>query len=114
MHLPTPRSDLRRADNLVGRPIAPLHEVVRLALEDARERRVLLEPGDERHRVERRDDYEAIFERIDWPVVTLSEPSHRCVRIERYHEASAERTRLREIRDVPTMQDVEDAVGEDE
>src|SRR5687768_15462537 len=65
VHLAAPSLHLLRADDAIGGPVAALHQVVGAALHDALEGRVLLEPGDQRHALQRRHHREAILERVD-------------------------------------------------
>ncbi len=51
---------------------------------------------------------------IDRAVVSLAEQAHRRVAVDRNDERCTERSRLREVGHMAAMQDVEDAVGEDD
>jgi len=95
-------------------PVAALDEHVGLAGRDDFLRRVFLEPGDYAHAGERRHDRHPVGERIERPVCAFAEPAGRSVAVQRDQEAPTHGTRLVEIRHVPTMQDVEDAVREDQ
>ncbi|MNC86752.1 hypothetical protein D3C83_24270 [compost metagenome] len=101
-----------RTDDRLRLPVAAFHQHLGFRGEDERERRLFLEPGDERHGLQRGGDGEPVFERVDRPVRSFTKFPGRGVGIEREQQARAQRARLREVGDVPAVEDVEHAVGE--
>ena len=114
MHRSAPSAHFTRADDVIRSPVTALYEHVRLYCEDDIERCVLVEPRHQRDAVERRNDGSAVFEAVDRSVFAFTETLYRCIGIQRDDEAPAERARLGEVGHVAAMQDVEDAIGENE
>jgi hypothetical protein len=75
-------------------------------------RQAVVEPGHRIDRLERRNDGKAVLERIHWPVAPLIQPARGGVAVEPDQQGRALRARTGKVRDVATVQDVEDAVGE--
>src|SRR6266702_2566257 len=114
MHASAPAADLGRTDDRLGLPVAALGEHLGPAGEDQRERRVLVEPGDEMDRFERRDHRDAVGERIEGALLALAETLRRGIAVDRDQKRRPQGAGLGEIGDVTAMQDVEHAVGEHE
>jgi hypothetical protein len=114
VHRAAAREHLGGADDAPGRPVAALGERVRAAGLDQPRRRVLVEPGHRVHRLERRDQRHAVGERVHRPPRPLAQAPRRGIAVQRHQQRRAERARAREIGDVPAVQQVEHAVGEDE
>jgi hypothetical protein len=103
---------LRVTDDFLYRPVAALDQYVRAAFEDALDRRVLVEPGDQRHAFERGQYGQPVGQRIYRAVVPLAQPPDRRIRVERHDHRRAQRAGLCQQGHVPAVQDVEATVGE--
>ena len=101
-----------RPDDALGGPVAALHQHVGLAFEDAGDRGVLVEPGDEIDAAERGHHRQAVGEGVDGAVIALALAAHGGVAVEGDDHRGAERAGLAEVSDVAPVQDVETAVGE--
>lgn len=112
MNASSPATDFSAADNFFYRPVAAFDENVRAAFEDALQGGFLVEPGNQRHAGERRHDCQPVFQRIDRAVIAFAESFDRGVRVERDNHRAAQCGGLRQIGDVPTVQDVEAAIRE--
>ena len=111
---PTAREHALCSGDALHRPVTAFDEDVGLAGCDHFLRRVFLEPGHYAHAGERGDDGHAVGEQIERPVRAFAKPAGRGVAIQRDQQARAHGARVVEIRNVPAMQDVEDAVREDQ
>jgi hypothetical protein len=91
-YAPPPGGHFPVADDSLDRPVATLDENLRPAIEDARERRILVEPGDQRHRFERGDHRQTIGQRIDRPVVAFAEAPDRRVGVQGHDQRRTQRS----------------------
>ena len=92
---------------------APFDEHVRLERRDERVRRVLVEHDRRVDRRQRGDDLGAFGLRRDRPAWSLVRPN-RPIRIHADNQRVAERPRVLQVAQMARMQQVEDAVGEDD
>jgi hypothetical protein len=79
---------------------------------DQRQRRVVVEDGDDVDGAQRGDDLGAVFLRHQRAILSLAEPAHRGVAVDAHHQQVAEGARRAEVAHVPRVDQVETAVRE--
>src|SRR6185503_10811547 len=104
------REDPAAAGEHVGRARDALHRPVAALHQDFGP--VVVEPCDGIHRVERGDDGEPVFERVDGPLGALAQPPGGRIAVQRHEQRRAQLARAREVGHMAAMQDIEHAVGE--
>lgn len=114
MHRAAPALNVRGADDVVRLPVAAFHEHVRPCAAYELERRSFVEPRDEAYGLECRDHRGSVFQGIHRPIVTLTQPAHGRVGIERNNQRSTELPCLCEVGRMAAVEHVEDAIREDE
>ncbi len=87
---------------------------LRPARENEGKRRIVIERGHEAHRLQGGEHRHSVRECVEGAIFTLAQALHRVVRIDADRQACAKRARLREIRNMPSVQQVEHAVCEHE
>jgi len=96
-------------------PIVPAFDIdIRTHGFDRFQGHFVREDRDKRHAFQRGKNGGAVLFGVDRAVISLSEHPDRGVRIHSNDKAFPESGRLREIRDVPAMKNVEDAVCHDD
>ena len=114
VHGAAPAFHFLRACDRLRLPVAAFRDHFGLERKDQIEGCFLLEPRDQAYRFEGGDDGEAVLQLVHRPLVPLAEHPCRGVGVDGGDEACSERARLSEVGDMPAVQDVEHAVGEDE
>jgi hypothetical protein len=114
MHGPAARQHRGGADHALDRPVAPFGEHVGPAGLDQPGGRVLVEPGDRVHRLERGDERQTVRETVDRAPGPLAQAPRGGIAVQRHQQRGAQRPRPREVGDVAAVQQVEHAVGEHE
>ena len=92
-------------------PVAALDQHIWVAIKDARQRRVFIEPGDQRDAFQCGEQRHAVGQLVDRPFVAFAQALDRGIRIDGDDQAGAERARLRQIGDMAAVQDVKTAIG---
>ena len=113
-HATAAGEDARRPDDALDRPVAAFHEHVGPAGTDEGLGGIVVEPGHCADGFERRHHRRAILQPVQRPLGAFAEPAGRGIAVQRDEQARAFGAGAREIGDVTAMQQVEDAVGEDQ
>src|SRR6476620_6020044 len=113
-HRTAPVFYVRGSDDLVRCPVAAFHEYLRLDKLYQRQRSVAIEPCDQGHRFERCHQCHAVSQCINWPLGTFAEATHRFVAVKRNEQTGTQCARLCEVSCMSAMQEIKDAVGEDQ
>src|SRR6266852_4300501 len=113
-HASAPASHFGGPDHRLGLPVTALGEHLRAGGKYQRERRVLVEPRHEMDGFKRRYHRHAVGERVERALLAFAETLRRRVAVDCDEKRRPQGARFGEIADVPAMQDVEHAVGEDE
>ncbi len=103
-----------RSDDVGVAPVTSLHQHIGLDDVDELERRVLIEDRHEVDALERRQHFRALRLREDRSSGTLTEPADGCIAVDTDHETITEASRFAERADMPSMEDIEASVGEDD
>ena len=109
-----PALDVGGADDVVGLPVSAFHEHVGSRAPYELERRVFVEPRDEAYGLQCCDHRSSVFQGIHGAIVALTEPPRGRVGIERDKQARTELPGLGKVCRMAAMENVEDAVREDE
>jgi hypothetical protein len=112
-HLASPRPDFGRSDNRGFSVVATFDQDVRCQRRDQRQRRVLVEDDYRVDCCQRRDDMGPVISCVERTARTL-QPAHGVVAIDADDEVVTCRARRSQQVRVPAMQQVENAVGEDD
>lgn len=102
------------ADDGVGRPVGALDENIGLNDSDDVMWRVFGEDHDRVHAAESRENFCTLVLRIDRPVRSLVQSSYGSVCVESHNEQVTECSRRRQVPHVTRVQQVEDAICEDD
>jgi len=102
------------SDDVGVAPVTSLDQHVGLDDLDELERRVFIEDRHEVDALERRQHFRALRLREDRSSGTLTEPADGGIAIDTDHETITEASRFAERADMPSMEDIEASVGEDD
>ena len=103
--------DLLPANDLVVRPITTLHQHVRKEPGDHFARRQLIKYDDRIHTLQRRKDFRAFALGEDGTPLAFQLPNT-CIAVESYDQRVTQFPSLLEAADVPRMQEIKAAIGE--
>ena len=112
MDCPAIGADLLSSNNVIRFPVSAFDQVIRLDPEDQLEWRIVIERGHETDTSQSSNHSKAIFQGIDRPVWRLAQLLNRWVRVQSNQECCPEGCGFFQIGDVPSMEDIKNAVGE--
>ena len=112
MDCPTIGADLLGPNNVIRFPVSAFDQVIRLDPEDQLERCIVIERGHETDTPQSSNNTKTIFQGIDRPVWRLAQLLNRWVRVQSNQECCPEGCGFFQIGDVPSMEDIKNAVGE--
>src|ERR1700674_2534654 len=94
--------------------ISALDDDIGVTLQNESERRFFVESYHHVHRFQRRENRHPLLERIERPVGAFVQLASRRVGVDTDHQRRAETARVVKVGDMPSMKNIEHAIGEDQ
>src|SRR5690606_12117552 len=104
--------DVLATDDLLHRPITTLYKYIRPNGLDQLHGCVLVEDHHRVHAAQGGDHVGPFLLGVQWPVIPLSQASYARIAVDAYDQTVAQVSCLLQIGDVPSVEDIEDAVRE--